>query len=104
MSAERHHADAPPDKELLRQEEARLRRLRLIVNSACHRLRYYVGSPERAIDLIVETKARALEIFPDKAPQFDLIYLPRLLRIVHERWGSAAPRVRRSTHTLLPGK
>jgi hypothetical protein len=76
----------------LREEEARLRRVRLLIDSACYRLRRQVATPREAVDLIVETKSRVLELFPDKAPQFDLIYLPRLLRLLGARWGAPAPR------------
>jgi hypothetical protein len=83
------------DRELL-EEDARLRRVRLLIESASYRLRRHVATPREAIDLIVETKARVLEIFPDKAPQFDLIYLPRLLRLVRARWGMVASRSSRA--------
>jgi hypothetical protein len=74
------------------EEDARLRRVQLLVDSACYRLRRQVATPRDAVDLIVETKTRVLELFPDKAPQFDLIYLPRLLRLVRARWGTAQAR------------
>jgi hypothetical protein len=79
------------DRELL-EEDARLRRVRLLIESACYRLRRHVATSREAVDVIVETKARVLELFPDKAPQFDLIYLPRLLRIVRARWGTVESR------------
>ena len=37
--------------------------------------------------LIIAVKAKALDLFPDKEQTFDLIYLPRLRRIVTERFG-----------------
>jgi hypothetical protein len=42
---------------------------------------------EEAERLIAAVKAKALRIFPDKEETFDLIYLPRLRRIVTERFG-----------------
>jgi len=78
-------------RELL-EEDARLRRARLLVESACYRLRRQVATPREAVDVIVDTKSRILELFPDKAAQFDLIYLPRLLRIVRARWGTVESR------------
>jgi len=83
------------------EEEARLRRVQLLVDAACYRLRRQVATPREAVDLIVETKARVLELFPDKAPQFDLIYLPRLLRVVRARWGTAESRSREPVGSLL---
>jgi len=86
---------------LQREEEMRIRRLRQLIDAACARLRRQATSPHDAVDLIVETKARVLELFPDKAAQFDLIYLPRLLRLVGERWGAAEPRADQPTTALL---
>lgn len=83
------------------EEDARLRRAQLLVDSACYRLRRQVATPREAVDLIVETKARVLELFPDKAAQFDLIYLPRLLRLVRARWGTAESRRREPAGSLL---
>jgi hypothetical protein len=83
------------------EEDARLQRLKFIVDSACYRLHRKVESPHEAVDLIVETKARVLDVFPDKAPQFDLIYLPRLLRLVRARWGSEIPRHGHPERALL---
>lgn len=91
------------NQELL-EEEARLRRVQLLIESACYRLRRQRSTPCEAVDLIVETKARVLELFPDKAPQFDLIYLPRLLRLVRARWGSADSRPVQLAERLLSGK
>jgi len=85
----------------LREEEARLRRVQLLVDSAGYRLRRQVSSPREAIDLIVETKHRVLELFPDKAAQFDLIYLPRLLRLVRARWGTPESRRSQAAGRLL---
>ncbi|HXZ25960.1 MAG TPA: hypothetical protein VEI24_07040 [Nitrospiria bacterium] len=86
-------------RELL-EEDARLRRVRLLVESACYRLRRQVATPREAVDVIVDTKARVLELFPDKAAQFDLIYLPRLLRIVRARWGTVQADRREPAGTL----
>jgi hypothetical protein len=83
------------------EEEARLRRVQLLVDAACYRLRRQVATPREAVDLIVETKIRVLELFPDKAPQFDLIYLPRLLRLVRARWGTAHARSSEPVGALL---
>ncbi|MBI3621809.1 MAG: hypothetical protein HY208_06430 [Nitrospirae bacterium] len=83
------------------EEEARLRRVQLLVDAACYRLRRQVATPRAAVDLIVETKARVLELFPDKASQFDLLYLPRLLRLVRARWGTVESRSSEPVGSLL---
>jgi hypothetical protein len=89
------------DHQRQQEEEARLRRLRLVIDSTCYRLCHGVASPDDAIDLIVETKARVLELFPDKGAQFDLIYLPRLLRLVHARWKTTARHADQPVGALL---
>jgi hypothetical protein len=86
---------------LQREEEARLRRLRQLIDGACARLRRQVASPHEAVNLIVETKGRVLELFPDKAAQFDLIYLPRMLRLVRQRWSESEPASGQPTPALL---
>lgn len=86
---------------LQREEDARIRRLRVIIDFACVRLRRQVASPHEAVDLIVETKSRVVQLFPDKAAQFDLIYLPRLLRLVRARWGEAPVRAGQRAGALL---
>lgn len=89
------------ENQALLEEDARLRRVRLLIESACYRLRRQISTPRDAVDLIVETKTRVLELFPDKAPQFDLIYLPRLLRIVRARWGTVGSRRSQAAGSLL---
>ena len=42
---------------------------------------------EEAERLINAVKAKAIRLFPDKEQTFDLVYLPRLRRIVTERFG-----------------
>ena len=41
---------------------------------------------DEASDMVVNCKAAALAMFPDKELAFDLIYRPRLQRVVRERF------------------
>jgi len=68
--------------EELIKEEKNMRRLRLIVNitEAVHL------TLEESFALIENTKKTALNIFPDKESVYDLIYTPRFLRIINERF------------------
>ena len=69
------------DEELIK-EEKNMRRLRLIVNitEAVHL------TLEESFALIENTKKTALNLFPDKESVYDLIYTPRFLRIINERF------------------
>ena len=69
------------DEELIK-EEKNMRRLRLIVNitEAVHL------TLEESFALIENTKKTALNLFPDKEFVYDLIYTPRFLRIINERF------------------
>ena len=42
---------------------------------------------DEALDIVNATKRRALSLFPDKERTYNLIYAPRLLRAVQERFG-----------------
>jgi len=44
-------------------------------------------TPRRSQELIANCKATALTMFPGKELAFDLIYKPRLERVVRERFG-----------------
>lgn len=43
---------------------------------------------DRAAQMIADCRAAALAMFPGKELAFDLIYKPRLERVVQERFGS----------------
>ena len=68
--------------EELIKEEKNMRRLRLIVNitEAVHL------TLEESFSLIENTKKTVLNLFPDKESVYDLIYTPRFLRIINERF------------------
>lgn len=74
-------------KELLREEEKRMRTLRFVVD-----LNLAVLMQQRdltlceAFDLLRNTRAAALNLFPGKESTFDLIYAPRFKRIIRERF------------------
>jgi len=47
-----------------------------------------------ALGMMAEARRRILELFPDKEPVFNLIYRPRFLRIVVERFHLSEDEVR----------
>jgi hypothetical protein len=74
------------DNEALREEEKRLRQLRRLVDLTAALLLQTDLTLENAQKLVAICRAKALELFPDKAETFDLIYGSRLRRIVTERF------------------
>ncbi len=74
-------------KEKLMEEERRLRRLRLLVDLAQAVLMQQSDLTLReAFNIMRDTKKAALNLFPDKEQVYDLIYSPRLRKIVQERF------------------
>jgi hypothetical protein len=73
-------------KDLLQDEEKRLRRLRFIVNLAQGVLMQADLTLREAFTIMEDTKKAALALFPDKGDVYDLVYAPRLRRIVRERF------------------
>lgn len=72
-------------EERIKDENSRLRKLRRMVDLTCALLYQLPLTEESAHNLMTSAKGRALELFPDREEQFDLIYLPRFYRILRER-------------------
>ncbi len=76
----------------LREENRRLRRLRLVVDLTLARL---YQDPELslldALQLTERCRDAALAMFPGKETAFDLIYRPRFERVLHARWPHEMP-------------
>lgn len=76
-----------PDAEALREEERRLRHLRIAVDLAMGVLAQTDLTRAEADRLVRATRALALRLFPGKELAFALIYEPRLRRVIGERFG-----------------
>lgn len=74
------------DKEALRAEEIRLKRLRNIMDFTAALLWQADLTLSEAQKLVANARERALELFPDKGATFDLIYGSRFRRILAERY------------------
>jgi hypothetical protein len=79
-------------EELLREEDERLRRLRLLVDVTAQVL----SEDEKltfceALRLVEAARTASLRLFPDKNDTFDLVIRPRLDRIVLERFRIPVP-------------
>ena len=75
--------NAPMD---IREEETRLRRLRLAIDLTQAVLMQADLTLREAFDIMADARKAALALFPDKGDVYDLIYAPRLMRIVRERF------------------
>ena len=69
------------------EERRRLRRLQMLVGMVASVLGQDPDlTPERSREMIANCRAAALAMFPGKELAFDLIYKPRLERVVRERF------------------
>ena len=75
-------------EEAIREEASRALRASRIADLTCALLAQTRGlTPGEALGLISVARLSVLELFPDKEPVFNLLYRPRFLRIVAERFG-----------------
>jgi hypothetical protein len=73
-------------EELIVQENKKLRRLQLMVDLTIQILYQTEGlTLQQGLDYIHKVRNYALQLFPRKGKTFDLIYRPRLLRVMQER-------------------
>lgn len=75
-----------PDKEAVRAEELKLKRLRILMDFTAALLWQGDLTVEQAQKVVADAKEKALELFPDKGATFDLIYGARFRRILVERY------------------
>jgi hypothetical protein len=73
--------------EELKDEQRRLRRLQIMVNMVMS----VIGQDpsvtiDEASEMVADTRRAALALFPGKELAFDLIYRPRLQRLMRERF------------------
>ena len=76
-------AASPTDAEI-QEESRRVRRLQLLVNLVTSVISQGNLSVEEASEMVASTKQAALNLFPDKESVYDLIYKPRLQRLMRE--------------------
>jgi hypothetical protein len=78
--------------EALKEENRRLRRLRLIVDLTLSRL---YQDPDmsllEALQLVERCRDAALALFPGKEVAFELLYRPRFERVMALRWPHELP-------------
>lgn len=84
-----HEAQAhePQTAEEKAEEARRIRRLQLMMNMVMQVIQQDHSLPvEQASEMCADARRAALAMFPDKALAFDLIFWPRLQRLMRERY------------------
>jgi hypothetical protein len=69
----------------IREEQIRMLRLRLRADLTAYRLAQGPLTRDQGLDLIEQTKAEILGLFPGKDDVFELVLRPRFLRLLNER-------------------
>jgi hypothetical protein len=68
-------------------ESRRIRRLQLMMHMVMQVIQQDRSLPvEQASEMVADARRAALAMFPDKALAFDLIFWPRLQRLMRERY------------------
>jgi len=83
-----HREETPAQAEQSVEEENRkIRRLQMMMNMVMSVLSQDEDlTVEQASELVANSKKAALAMFPDKELAYDLIYRPRLQRLMNERF------------------
>ncbi len=73
--------------EELQEESRRIRRLQMVVNMVTQVIAQDPNvTVELASEMVADTRRLALSMFPDKELAFNLIFWPRLQRLMRERY------------------
>lgn len=73
--------------EELQEENRKIRRLQMVVNMVMQVIAQDSSlTVEEASEMVADTRKAALLMFPDKELAFNLIYWPRLQRLMRERY------------------
>jgi hypothetical protein len=85
MNPERR--EQPQTQAELDDENRRLRRLQIMINMVMSVISQDTSlTLEQASELVANTKRAALAMFPDKEFAYDILYKPRLQRLMRERF------------------
>lgn len=77
--------EKPTEREI-QEENKRVRRLQIMVSLVMNVISQGNLPVEEASELVASTKRAALTLFPDKELAYDLIYKPRLQRLMVEKY------------------
>jgi hypothetical protein len=73
-------------QEEIREESRKVRRLQIVVDLVMNVLRQSEIPVEEAAQLVAQTRAYALSLFPDKEATYDLLYQSRFQRLMAEKY------------------
>ena len=77
----------PQSPEELQEESRKIRRLQMVVNMVTQVIAQDSKlGVEEASEMVADTRRLALGMFPDKELAFNLIFWPRLQRLMRERY------------------
>jgi len=77
----------PQTPQELQDEQRKLRRLQIMVNMVMSVIGQDMSmTVDEASEMVADTRRAALAMFPGKDVAFDLIYRPRLQRLMRERF------------------
>jgi len=71
----------------IREENRKIRYLRFLVDFSILSIQQDDLALQEAQELVENVKRAATSLFPGKEETFELIYRPRFLRALHERFG-----------------
>ena len=75
------------EQQELEEERRKLRRLQIMMNMVMSVISQDEGlTVEEAAEMVASTKRAALAMFPDKEFAYDILYKPRLQRLMAERF------------------
>ena len=73
--------------EELKEESRKIRRLQMVINMVTQVIAQDpTVTVEQASEMVADTRRVALSMFPDKELAFNLLYWPRLQRLMRERY------------------
>jgi hypothetical protein len=80
-------AEPAQTPEELKEESKKIRRLQMVVNMVMQVIAQDSSlTVDEASEMVADTRRLALGMFPDKELAFNLIYWPRLQRLMRERF------------------
>jgi hypothetical protein len=83
----KHERPIAQSAEELKEESRKIRRLQMVVNMVSQVIAQDATlTVEHASEMVADTRRLALSMFPDKELAFNLIYWPRLQRLMRERY------------------
>ncbi len=78
------------EEKAIKEENRKIRFLRLLVDFSVLSIQQNEISFEEALKIVEDVKRAACNLFPGKEETFELIYRPRLNRVIQARFGTTA--------------